>query len=100
MLHMDHITNPNKENAIRTPRADFAFIPEAEASVIENTDDKFHNVDVYLEGGGAEARRVDQINPSTQLDRPVQFIHQDSGYILPSLSKQRFSGCMKEVDPF
>ena len=51
---MGHITNPNKENAIRTPLADVAFIPEAEAVMIENTDDKFHNVDVRLEGGGAE----------------------------------------------
>ena len=36
------------------PLADFAFIPEAEAGVIEVTDAKFHNVDVRLEGGGAE----------------------------------------------
>ena len=32
---MGHITNPNKENAIRTPLADVAFIPEAEVGVIE-----------------------------------------------------------------
>lgn len=51
---MDHITNPNKENAIRMPLADFAFIPEAEAGVIEDADVKFLNVDVRLEGGGAE----------------------------------------------
>ena len=51
---MDHITNSNKENSIRMPLADFAFIPEAEAGVIEDTDAKFHNVDVRLEGWGAE----------------------------------------------
>ena len=43
---MDHIRNSNKENSIRMPLADFAFIPEAEAGVIEDTDAKFHNVDV------------------------------------------------------
>ena len=55
------------------PVAEFAFIPEAEAGVIEDAEAKFHNVDVRL-----EAPRVDQINLSTQLDRPVQSIHQDS----------------------
>ena len=45
---------PNKENAIRMPVADFAFIPEAEAGVIEDADAKFHNVDVLPAGGGAE----------------------------------------------
>ena len=67
---MAHITNPNKENAIRMP---LAFIPEAEAGVIEDADAKFHNVDVRL-----EAPRVDQINLSNQLDRAVQFRDQDS----------------------
>ena len=45
---------PNKENAIRMPVADFAFIPEAEAGVIEDADAKFHNVDVLPASRGAE----------------------------------------------
>ena len=73
-LFMAHITNPNKENAIRMPLADFAFIPEAEAGVIEDADVKFLNVDVRLEGGGAEGWPDEPFYPAWS----IHTLHQDS----------------------
>ena len=66
-----HITNPNKENAIQIPLADFAFIPEAEAGMVEHADAK---CSIHTSG----------------LRDPVRSWRSSSGYILPSLSKQRF----------
>ena len=105
---MGHITNPNKENAIRMPLADFAFIPEAEAGVIEDADAKFHNVDVLPAGGGAEgcpdkpfypARSSGAIHTSGLRD-PVRGVLQDIPCQACQDSRQRFSGYMEQVDPY